>query len=544
VLLDSLIGLKSLGAPLIKTLHDELAETIDGNDPVLTTMTRRLAARLDTRPNHRRYLAHAFFDSLSNIVLSERLYRASMEADESPGVASWLAWRERDFAKVKQLLHTPALEAMKRLVLLEHLLEEKQLTAEEVARELETLVAASGDQWSFTLRGVEMLERARDYPRARALAERWLEWNTQLDDLTRGAVLAKLAHLHALEGNPARGWEVLTPALTTYRYEVLEQGALLLQALGDEKRALAMARGLERRFPQPSSLILIAELHWRSGRHAEAAAAFKTSPVHRLLAKDWGSVGERFAEVFGDRPVEEGLRAFDRLREEGIPVSALHYMATTLRERDAGRLAIEIVARLPYPDKRIGLLSQLQTYQILARQKSKAEALEWLRPRVDPSLRGLYLATLAFERHEDALLWEYVQIPPEGIDEAPYVWLLKAAVSVRTHDDDPEHRRALEEYFRTERPGFYHQVGRYLLGLTSEEAVLALARQPDEQQELAYFLALKAQAELRYEDAATWYSAAVEQGLFREGEFKWSYSQLWHWRRLELSLAQLQKRGL
>ncbi|WNG18745.1 hypothetical protein F0U63_31715 [Cystobacter fuscus] len=544
VLLESLNGLKSLGAPLIKTLHDELVETTERNDPVLTTMTRRLAARLDTRPDHRRHLARALLESLSNIVLSERLYRASLEADESPGVASWLAWRERDFAKVKQLLHDPALEGTKRLVLLEHLLEEKQLTAEEVARELQTLVVASGDQWAFTLQGVEMLERARDYPRARALAERWLEWNAQLDDLTRGAVLAKLAHLHALEGHPARGWEVLTPVLTTYQSEVLEQGARLLQALGDEKRALAMAEGLARRYPLPSSQILLAELHWRSGRHAEAAATLKDSQVRRLLVTDWRRVGERFAEVFGGRPVKEGLRAFDELREADISVSALHYMASPLRKREEGRLSIEIFARIPYPNDRIGLFRQLQTYQILARQKSKAEALEWLRPRVDPSLRGIYLATIAFELHEDALLWEYVQSPPEGADHAAYVWLLKAASSLRTHDDNPEHRRALEEYFRAERPGFYQQVGRYLLGLTSEEEVLALAKRPDEQQELPYFLALKAQAERRYEDAATWYSAAVEQGLPPEGEYQWSYVQLWHWRGLELSLAQLQKRWL
>ncbi len=88
------------------------------------------------------------------------------------------------------------------------------------------------------------------------------------------------------------------------------------------------------------------------------------------------------------------------------------------------------------------------------------------------------------------------------------------------------------------------QVGRYLLGLTSEEEVLALAKQPDEQQELPFFLALKAQAERRHEDAATWYSAAIEQGLHREREFGWSYSQLWEWRRLGLSLAQSQKRKL
>ncbi|PTL82641.1 hypothetical protein [Vitiosangium sp. GDMCC 1.1324] len=544
VLLQSLNDLKSLGAPLINELHDELEATIDRIDPARTTMTRRLAARLDTRPDHRVILADALRGSLSNLVLSERLYRASLEACQYPGVESWLAWRERDFAKMKQLLHDPAVGGTNQLMLLEKLLTEKQLTAEEVARELEALVATSGDQWSFTLRGVEMLERARDYPRARALAERWLEWNAQLDDVTRGVVLVKLAHLHALEGNPARGWEVLTPALTTYRHEVLEQGALLLQALGDEKRALAMAEGMAHRYPGPSSLALIAELHWRSGRYAEAAAALKASPVRRLLAKNWRLMGTRFADVFGGKPLEEGLRAFNMLQEGGLNAAELQFLTSFVRTRESWQLSVELDSRIQFPDASIRLGSQLRTYQSLARWKSKAEALEWLRPRVPPPLRGVQLATLAFEAGADDLLWEYVQSNHEGERDVAYTWLLKAASSVRTRDDNPEHRRALEEYFQLERPDFYHQVGRYLLGLTSEEEVLALAKQPDQQQELAFFLALKAQAERRYEDAATWYAAAVEQGLYREGEYQWSLAQLWHWRAQELSLAQLQKRGL
>ncbi|MFY0570019.1 hypothetical protein ACN28E_40190 [Archangium lansingense] len=544
VLLQSLNDLKSLGAPLLKELHDELGATIDTIDPARTTMTRRLAARLDTRPDHRLFLADALWESLSNLVLSERLYRASLEACEDPGIESGLAWRERDFAKMKQLLHAPALRGTSQLMLLEKLLTEKQLTAEEVARELEALVATSGDQWSFTLRGVEMLERARDYPRARALAEQWLEWNAQLDDLTRGVVLAKLAHLHALEGNPAHGWEVLTPALTTYQHEVLEQGALLLQALGDEKRALAMAEGVARRYPGPSSLALLAELHWRSGRHAEAAAALRASPMRRLLAKDWRRVGDRFAEVFGGKPVEEGLRAFNMLQEGGLHAAELEFLTSSVRTRGFWQLAFEMESRIQFPSEWARLQLDLRTHQSLARWKSRAEALEWLRPRVPPSLRGIQLATLAFENREDDLLWEYVQSDQEGERNVAYIWLLRAASSVRTRDDNPEHRRALEEYFQAERPGFYHQVGRYLLGLTSEEEVLALARQPDQQQELPFFLALKAQAEQRYEDAATWYAAAVEQGLFREGEYQWSLGQLRHWRAQGLSLAQLQKRGL
>jgi lipoprotein NlpI len=141
------------------------------------------------------------------------------------------------------------------------------------------------------------------------------------------------------------------------------------------------------------------------------------------------------------------------------------------------------------------------------------------------------------------VLWDVIPGPESTQETADYVWLMRAAASTRARDADAAHQAALRQRFEVERPGFYHQMGRHLLGLIPEQAVLAAAVSPKNRQELPFFLGLKARAEGRYTDAVTWYRATIETSTPKMGEYHWAYAELTRLKQAELSLALLKERA-
>jgi hypothetical protein len=535
-LMDSFQGLKSLGAAPLMDTFKELEGLMDWGDPALSTLTRRLAARLDTRPEHRAMLARGAWSALADMSLADKLYRASLEADADPGTASWLAWLDRDFAAMKGLLRSPELNGKTKLFLVEKLLKAGQLSKEEAARELKSLVALWGESWSFTEECVELLESQKDYAQARELVEQWLEWNPKAVGLDRAIPLSVLARLHGREGNPARGWAVLGPALKVGPFRALEQGALLSQAMGDTYHARQLAEQLARSYPGARSMAVQAEVYWLAGEPGRATRSLASS-TRSLRAVDWRwEVGTRFAHVFAGRPTREGLDAFTALQKAGIGVIELQALASEVKQAGNPELAFEMQSRLQAPG-----MQQLEVlviaYKHLAAWKSEPEAREWLRERVPPQMLEP-LSMIAFGEGADVLLWELVPGVERKDEYADFVWLMRLASRLRAGEQDEARLTLLRGRFQEDRPGFYHQVGRYLLGMRTEDEALTLANSPKQQLELPFYLGLRAQAEQRYEDASAWYQAVIERGDPGQGEYRWANNQLQAWKSEGLSLSQ------
>ena len=183
----------------------------------------------------------------------------------------------------------------------------------------------------------------------------------------------------------------------------------------------------------------------------------------------------------------------------------------------------------------------MHAYGYMKQGQDEKTALAWLRATVPERMREP-LCMFAFADKEDTVLWDVVPAADGTGETEDYVWLTRAAASVRAHDKDAAHQAALSKRFGVERPGFYHQLGRHLLGLAPQEAAIAAATEPKSRQELPFFLGLKAQAEGHYADAVTWYRDAVETGNPSNGEWRWALNELLRLRQAELSLEQLQQR--
>ncbi|MGZ3458891.1 MAG: hypothetical protein ACXU86_10365, partial [Archangium sp.] len=106
-LMQSLTELHGFGAEPLLRVFEELQDATDWADPALSTMSRRMAARMDTRPSHRLFLAWIARNTLLDPGLSEKLNRAALDVMDSPELAAWVAWLDRDAGKLEALLSSP-----------------------------------------------------------------------------------------------------------------------------------------------------------------------------------------------------------------------------------------------------------------------------------------------------------------------------------------------------------------------------------------------------------------------------------------------------
>lgn len=539
-LMKGLTEFQSLGAAPLMRLFEELEDRADWGDPALSSMTRRLVTRLDSRPEHRAELGSMARTALSDIALSETLYRAAAEAAVLPSTEAWLAWLDRDLPKLQAMERDPSVPAKVRLKALENLMEAKAVAPEALMGQLAPLLEAQGKEWAFTSRSVELLEQLQRDEEAQALVEQWLKAQEKTGAFDVILARTTLARLYQKQGNPQAAWKAVEPVIASGQYGALDRAALVSQELGEAERALELARKAAQRYPGPKSLGLLAEILWRSGE-SEKVAELLAKPARPLRSMDWRvHVGRRFAAVFAKRPVAEGLSAFEVLRKARLGALELSQLAVAVGHADNPELAFKLQSRIAAPGlQKLELL--MGAYGYLQKWKSEQAAVEWLRKQVPEPLLAP-LSMFAFVNKADTVLWELVPSPQETVEQADYVWLMRAAASLRAPELPEDRKAALRQRFEVERPGFYHQVGRYLLGLIPEDAVIEAAVKPKSRQELPYFLGFKAQAEGRYADAVTWYRATVETSEPKMGEYRWAYDELTRFRSAGLSLARMKER--
>ena len=184
----------------------------------------------------------------------------------------------------------------------------------------------------------------------------------------------------------------------------------------------------------------------------------------------------------------------------------------------------------------------LDAYSSL-RQIKGAEALAWLKETVP---RGMLmpLSQWAWLRRHYSLVWDVVPDPKVQSEDADAVWLCRAAATLLDGGETHKQWPRLIEHYKEGAKRHYHGLGRYLVGLADEATVLKLATGKRQACEVACFIGLKAQAEGRYVDAATWYRLALEIGADNMAEYRWAFSQLDAWQRQGRSLEWLAAKKL
>jgi hypothetical protein len=152
----------------------------------------------------------------------------------------------------------------------------------------------------------------------------------------------------------------------------------------------------------------------------------------------------------------------------------------------------------------------IELYGYAKKIKGQEAAIAWLNGKLPAGSRNpISLRALSARKYE--LLWDVIGTPDPN-DKPEWVWLARATASAWMGPDGDAHRAELVSHYSRPSGERHHVIGRYLLGLASEEEFLQAAAQTRERSETAFYLGVRAQSEKRYRDACDWYRVAAESG--------------------------------
>jgi hypothetical protein len=343
--------------------------------------------------------------------------------------------------------------------------------------------------------------------------------------------------MYYLEGRYHEGWAAIEPMLQSQQRGAMSRAVLLLDRLGRTNDAERLARFALNRYPDNlSTRCDLLEVLWRQGKYAEAGTIIKASPSPPN-AWEWRSViGKRFTEVFRGQSSEKSLHAFSGLLSAGSGSWFLLELAKEVNEAGNPDLAFQMASQLRSAGME-DMHLRVEAYHFLKLAQGQSKAMEWI-SNVIPTTGKNPLSMFAFTNNEFELLWD-LQNLPEPQDHPEFVWLMRAAASAKMGPDKDPHHDDLVRYYRNSPQGPYDVIGRYLIGLVTEEQILALAIDPKKRCEIAYYIGLRAQGEGRTEDASDWYRVSIETGLINNGEYRWAYTTLNRWNTQGKPLSQV-----
>jgi hypothetical protein len=531
--LDAIAALPGLGGYPRLDLYGHVEKQLDHGDPALTAGRRRLTEWLDGRPRHRLWAAHLAAGGVQDPVLREETLRRAARLTGDTWSRCWVAKLDGEVAALRAIAGDarvgPALQAFA-----VRLLEREGGDDAEVERLYRSLLTDDRDDWSQRAELVRFLERRKRYGEAEGLVRAWLRNDDHPDDLRDASARTTLARLLSRQGKDEEAMKVMAPALRSWAFWALERGGILAARTGQEKPARALAAALEERYPGPRSAAARAAVLWQLHDHAGAAEVLAKLPPGRML--DWyDAIVPAFMDVLGDDPAAQD--AFEALRRAKIDPVALAHVPGEMHARHRDDVAFAMASTLRSPDPIGDLELAVAAYGYLDASRGRPAARAWLEQRVPSPLRAP-LSMFAFARGREELLWDLVGAPAGTTQNDDFVWLMFAAASLRVPPVG-EHAAALAARFALDRPGFYHHVGRFLLGFEGPQRLMEAASPGKRACEAAYYLGLRAERNGDLATAADWYRASVENGTPKDGEYRWAAQRLGAWTSAERSLARL-----
>jgi hypothetical protein len=328
-----------------------------------------------------------------------------------------------------------------------------------------------------------------------------------------------------------------TEAVCAYRMATVQ-----LARLGRKEDAEGLLLAHLARHPHAETAATVAEVRWRS-RDEAGAADILAHPPAALMRRDFQEIGERFAEVFRSRPAPDVKRAIEALLHAGIQPESILELGPPLAKAGAAAQAFELYALLSQKlaAQRVAGV-QFSAWSALRAAKGASAAESWLREQLGPEPSALVdneLATSAYREGLDEALWEL--FPNGRLDPAfaDRLALLRAASIVRRGERGARRDALLEELsdplawwkarlaryigFSGAHASWEVRLARYLLGEGSENEIADDATDGSRPCEAPYYFAVRAAAESRVRDAATWYRLALECRNPEQPEFVWAY---------------------
>jgi len=528
-------GWRTLGGRPLVSVVDALEGMLPYGEPARFSAVRRFAARLDARPFARSALGAAAVVYLDDLVLAGKAIRSELALTLDPINERWLAEFLGDRETLLHLLKSPDRSPADKAEIAVALLS-LGWGAAAAEEELRNLLAAHPADVHVRWRLREFLVERRRLAEARSLVTEWLA-RGEAQGLEEIEAHVQLARISFLEENYERAWTDIEPALRSDKGDALSWGARIEARRGRKAQAIALAEHAAERYPGPTSSIDLAKVLWTMGE-PDAAASRLAEARPPILSNHWNELSDAFSDVFAERDPSQGLRGFEVLQQAHAPALLLDRLAWDMERRGRVQLAFDMFTRVQATGVD-HLRNSVRAYRALKQLRGEPDALAWLRARIAEIDRPRWdaLSEIAFYWRTPEILWTVVPLEQQ-IASIP--WLMRALSFAR--DGAPEaQRKALEAYHS--RKGLFlgarQTVGRYLLGLASEEQLLAIANRGSEGLWAATALGIRAEADGRYEDANAWYHAAADTEQRTSEVYWWVMDRLDGWRRRGISLGRI-----
>ena len=223
-------------------------------------------------------------------------------------------------------------------------------------------------------------------------------------------------------------------------------------------------------------------------------------------------------------------RAIGPIAEAGYPASAgLRSLSYAVNEAGDPETAYAVESSV-HATGQDALVVLLGRYRYMERWKGGTAATNWIDAQVAPfdaKTRDLFL-NFCYGEGQDDLLWT-ISLPETDPESLEFLWLLRAAASLRAPVAVAEQELDLRKHFGATASSHYRLLGRVLLGMEPEAKALAACTNPRASSEVCYYLGFKAQWAGRIAEAADWYSRCLELNQRMNGEDYWARAQLMRW---------------
>lgn len=523
------VKLNKIGTNAKSQTIQEYQNWVEYGSASLFSMIQDLIKTMDSRPSDRILLKHLASDILYDLRLREDL-NASLLKDSFlnyPSIQSDDLIFKQDREGIRAYLQSNSGNPKSKLYLLESITYKNYFEKDQIIqfwKGLADLYPMNPDLISDIVINLKYLEA---YDVAETIARKWLD--TPHESFWLEDILVAKCMIDIL--------------LIQNRPDELQRFVDLIKDSGQLGATIALARVYEyrndldsaekyfdyvvKRYPEAlPGLMAKVEFYWRHDRFEESVQILKKWPFkpnqHDLLK----NFAKPYVQLYKNDK-EKAQVLWKYFLENKIPNQWLTTIHSQAEWQGIPDLSFFVLTHMP-AEKGESMLYKIQAYKALLMYQTPDEALKWAKANLP--WHGM-LTAIALQEGPKAysLMWDLDTI---GAYMPNYdaVQLARTLAVIEMPEQFLKQAQDLKVYYQQlTHPTRYDIMGKYILGLTSLEALYPLMGNPHEICEVAYYLGLKAKIEKRYNDANDWFRISVETGSRRDGEYRWSYDQLYKW---------------
>jgi len=375
----------------------------------------------------------------------------------------------------------------------------------------------------------KMLRQLSRHNDAAQFLSAWIAEHGRKDLATAGDK-AHLANTYLKMGKPQLALETITDWMDSYKAEVLMVGARVHEHMGHIEQAEGIYRKAVNRYTTSHYVRSgVAAFLWRQGRHEEAAQMIALGRKSAGQFSRW--YFEDFFDVFVQGPEDQILEAVGFLIKHGATPWEIRSLGVRFHHKKRPEVAFRIIQKTDVQEQvsMERLQKSVSMYKVLKDWKGQEEATKYLHKATPEHLKALLTMLLLKSGLFDLALIELRDPQTYPPRHGEYLWLQRLIAWQALGKKPSGLEREMIAHYKGSSSDYYHDIGRYLLGMVSRDELLSSMKISKQRCEFAYYIGLSERLKANFPEAANWYHLCLETLMQNNGEFHLAYNELCWW---------------